>query len=239
MRLMADALATVPQEAAFPLIAYYPDAITLAEVRTQFPGKLYVSIARTASEDALVGDVENGDLTPNQLPAWVTRQRSRGTAYPWSYVNRSNWPSAKGACVAAGVDEPLWWVADPTSGGVIPAGAVAVQYSYLGIYDVSNVVDFIPGLDQEDPYMFDPIQLWDGATAHLIDSDGISYVVTPYPGQNQISMSDELQLQLSANRAAGFAKLTAAGPTNTTGALPPHTHQVAEVPGPTGEPIAG
>ncbi len=157
-RRMDDALHPSPQEPPADIFAYYVDMTTEAEVAALWPGKLYVSIARLASEDALCCDVESTDLSPGQVPAWVVRQRRRGVAYPWAYVDRANWPAARAACVQAGVPEPLWWVAVPGAGATIPAGAVAVQWQYAGTYDVSWVLDFVPGLDSQESDDMDPTQ---------------------------------------------------------------------------------
>jgi hypothetical protein len=145
---MFDALNpnNIPPQAE--VIAHYVDVISPANAALRWPGKVLVSIARNAQERARVADVENTDLTPQQLPGWVTWQRQNGMEHPWGYVNRDNWPACREECNRQGVAEPLWWVAWPGAGGVIPPGAIAVQYAFEGTYDVSLVADFVPGLDQ-------------------------------------------------------------------------------------------
>jgi len=54
-----------------------------------FPHAHLLSIAVTAAEDAMCLDVETGDATPDQAPAWVRRQHGRGVKRPVVYTSAS------------------------------------------------------------------------------------------------------------------------------------------------------
>jgi hypothetical protein len=128
------------------------------------PGKLHVSIAVNASEQARVLDVETGDATPAEAPGWAARQRAAGNPYPVIYCNTSTWPAVQAAFAEQGVPAPLYWVAAylnqvPNLAALpaIPAGAIALQCYDYGGYDLSVVADHWPGLDP-DPITAPPAQ---------------------------------------------------------------------------------
>lgn len=52
-----------------------------------FPQAKRLSIAISAAEDAEMLDIENGDATPTQAPAWVRRQLARGVKRPAIYCS--------------------------------------------------------------------------------------------------------------------------------------------------------
>ncbi len=54
-----------------------------------FPLAHHLSIAVFASDDADCLDIENGDATPDQAPAWVKRQHLRGVTRPVVYASLS------------------------------------------------------------------------------------------------------------------------------------------------------
>jgi len=118
---------------------------------SEYPSALHVSICVTSSDDARVLDVETGDASATEAPAWATRQRAAGNAYPVVYMNESTWASVQAAFSDQGVAEPLYWVAayvsDSASPPAIPSGALAIQYYDFGGYDASLVADYWPGLD--------------------------------------------------------------------------------------------
>ena len=102
-----------------------------------FPNAQLVSIAVTADADAMVLDVEAGDATPDQAPAWITRQRARG-GDPTIYCSRASmWPAVKSACALAGVVPPHYWIADYTDHEHLLPGSVATQWTDAGPYDIS------------------------------------------------------------------------------------------------------
>lgn len=65
---------------------------TYPELRERFPHSHVLSIAVNAGEDAHCLDVERGDATPAQAPAWVHRQFARGVHLPVIYASLSSWP---------------------------------------------------------------------------------------------------------------------------------------------------
>lgn len=143
--------ADIPLDA--PMVAGYVDLWSAGDW-DRFPASTpRVRIARNAGEDGDVLDVESGDATPDDAPPWVQRQRARG-ATPCVYMSGSVWETCRDAFRAAGVPEPLWWVAgyaepnDPS----IPPPAIAHQYASPaygsgGHWDLSSVVDYWPGVD--------------------------------------------------------------------------------------------
>ena len=94
---------------------------TYPEVVRQFPHAHHLSIAVSASADADCLDVEPGDATNAQAPAWVKRQRSRRkagaksvTRLPVLYTAASNGEALIAACTKAGLAygvDYLWWSA--------------------------------------------------------------------------------------------------------------------------------
>lgn len=121
-----------------------------------FPNSVHVRIAVFATtNDGNVGDVEFGDITPAQAPAWVQMRRAAGVQ-PSIYCSLSEWPSVRSAFQSAGVAEPPYWIAAYDGTTDIYAGSVARQYdngtgivgpSVGGAYDSSAVVDYWPGID--------------------------------------------------------------------------------------------
>ena len=109
---------------------------TFAKLPALFPNALLVSIAINASEDADVLDVEQGDATPAQAPAWVIRQRSLGR-HPTVYCSRSPWADVQRAFDAPNVPQPDYWIADYTSAEHLLPGSVATQWTDAGPYDIS------------------------------------------------------------------------------------------------------
>lgn len=101
----------------------------------RFPRALHLSIAVNASEDAECLDVETGDATPSQAPAWVRRQLARGVHRPGLYANLSTMPAILDALAAAGIhrNQVRLWVAHWTYSAVRAAAELnsfdAVQYT--------------------------------------------------------------------------------------------------------------
>jgi hypothetical protein len=62
---------------------------TFAEVVRRWPHAQHLSIAIAAGEDADCLDIENGDATIKDAPGWFRRQRARGVALPWFYIELS------------------------------------------------------------------------------------------------------------------------------------------------------
>lgn len=79
---------------------YWPTFPTLVK---SFPHAHKLSIAVSASADAEVLDVERGDATPDQAPAWVKRQLARGVKRPGVYCAVSDAPAVLKVLRKAGI----------------------------------------------------------------------------------------------------------------------------------------
>ncbi len=119
----------------------------------RFPAAVKVTVATQPGTDAGdVLDVELGDATPAQAPAWIRMRQTAGLTVPTIYCASFAVPQVRQLC--AGLRYALW-VAEWTGHPHAVAGAVAVQYadpsSSGGHYDLSLVTD--PGWPhpQEDP----------------------------------------------------------------------------------------
>ncbi|UOZ05439.1 hypothetical protein [Amycolatopsis sp. WQ 127309] len=155
MRTLYDAVtaAHIPSTAA--MVAGYIDKIKLAPWTAadwaRFPDAVKVEIVKKATTNAgHVLDVEPGDATPAEAPAWVRLRRAAG-ADPTIYCNAATWPAVRAAFRAAGVAEPHYWIARFDGDPAIPAGAVAKQYrgDVAPGYDVSSVAGHWPGVDPD------------------------------------------------------------------------------------------
>lgn len=116
-----------------------------------FPYATHVPIAVFSStNDGIVGDCENGDMSPAGAVSWVQLRRASGVN-PTIYTSVDQWLAVKEAFIQNNVAEPPYWVAAyPGIGPNIPFGAVAHQYQDVGPYDLSVVSDYWPGVDSED-----------------------------------------------------------------------------------------
>jgi hypothetical protein len=111
--VMYDAIepSLIPSDAV--AVAGYVDGHwpTFASLAAMFPRALRLSIAVIAVNDADCLDVENGDATAAQAPAWVRRQRARGASQPCLYASASNMAGVMAALADDGVsldDVRLW-----------------------------------------------------------------------------------------------------------------------------------
>jgi hypothetical protein len=66
---------------------------TYPTLKKKFPHAKVLSIAVTVHADAECLDVEAGDATPNQAPAWVVRQKKLGVKKPVVYTSVSQAPA--------------------------------------------------------------------------------------------------------------------------------------------------
>jgi hypothetical protein len=158
---------------------------------SEYPSALHVSICVTSADSARVLDVETGDATPDEAPAWASRQRAGGNPYPVVYMDESNWPSVQSAFSDQGVAAPLYWVAayvsDPTDVPTIPDGAIALQYYDYGGYDASVAADYWPGLDpapvttstddEDDDMQIEPLSVHPGEYAFAFAPDKTEMVL--------------------------------------------------------------
>ena len=103
---------------------------TAGRLQTLFPHSHLLTIAVNDQADADCLDVETGDATPAQAPAWVKRQHARGLRRPCVYANRSTMPEVWRQLQAAGIarNDIRLWVADWTTEPHIPAGYDACQW---------------------------------------------------------------------------------------------------------------
>lgn len=183
MRTMYDSTTAADIPADAQMVAGYVDgryAWSSADW-ARFPNAVRVRIVVSAgSNDGQVLDVEQGDATPDELPAWLTMRRAAGVD-PSAYVNRSNWQASRDACARAGVAEPHWWLAAYDGVAEIPAGTVAKQYadeamttSPHGHFDLSAVADFWPGVDTMDAatYARELEDLVKGTIRVMVEQDG-------------------------------------------------------------------
>jgi hypothetical protein len=68
-----------------------------------FPKAKKLSIAVSAEHDADCLDIENGDASPAQAPAWVRRQKARGVKKPVVYSSVSQMANVLGVLKASGI----------------------------------------------------------------------------------------------------------------------------------------
>lgn len=115
-----------PQAVAGYVSGSWPD---FNRIVAMFPHAQHLSIAPTADHDADCLDVERGDATPGQAPAWVVRQHSRGVHRPCIYADRSTMPAVEQALSAIPRGSYRLWVADWTYSPHLPAGFDACQWT--------------------------------------------------------------------------------------------------------------
>lgn len=151
-RIMLDALYPLsipsPQPAGVLIAAYVghnenPASYTQAMAR--FPGHQVVSIAAKTHHDAQILDIEHGAVEPNDTATindWCMRQRARGVT-PTLYASESDWLGISGRVVGS----RNWWAANWSNGPTIPPSAVGIQYVHLPGYDMSVMLNYIPGVD--------------------------------------------------------------------------------------------
>lgn len=101
-----------------------------AEVR-RWPHAHHLSIAVNASEDAECLDVENGDATPDEVPAWFDRQERRGVHRPCLYASISAVPTIVDVMTKHGVPRSRYrvWAAHYTYEPHIEPGCDATQWT--------------------------------------------------------------------------------------------------------------
>lgn len=129
----------IPGNAA--LVAAYVDGFGgYASACVRFGTKKVVSIS-IGDNDADVADVENGAMSPGDLPGWIDRQHARGLKRPGVYMAESNWGECRSEVGGRAVS---YWVADWRGSPFTLAGADAVQYTSNNSWDASWVLDTFP-----------------------------------------------------------------------------------------------
>jgi hypothetical protein len=129
----------------------------------RFPKAHRLSIAVRAADDGECLDIETGDASPGDAPAWFERQKAKGVQRPCFYTSLSNVDTLHSALVAAGIHRGDYrlWVAHYTYSPHIcgPAEGIstygdACQYSDKALnrnLDVSLCVDsFFGAVDPPD-----------------------------------------------------------------------------------------
>lgn len=159
MRTAFDATDVLTLPAGADLYMGYDDGNwpNAAAIAAKFPGKTVVRITVfPADNEGDMLDVENGDATPAEAPAWVAQRRAAGHGGPLVYCAESNRVNVVGAFAVAKVALPgLFIAAYPGVGAALQeATDVGHQYSDQGgggAYDISVVVDYLPGIDSWSP----------------------------------------------------------------------------------------
>jgi len=149
MRTLYDSVTAnnIPKSAT--LVAGYVDGNYKWSAKdwARFPNSVKLQIAVHANTVADVLDVEVGnDMVPTHWVTWAKLARTAGRT-PIIYMNTATWAQVRHAFLSRGVPEPLYWVAQYDNIKTVPAGAIAKQYADVGPYDLSVVVDHIPGVD--------------------------------------------------------------------------------------------
>lgn len=151
-RVMYDALEPngIPLNIeAGALVAGYVDNTSVpdsyARMVKRFPNYRHVSISSHARNAAQVLDVERGAVDPSDratIVNWVNQQLSGG-GKPIIYANTSTWPQVRSYFTTP----PQWWEANWNGQRVINPGTVGHQLAGEPGYDLSVMLDHIPGID--------------------------------------------------------------------------------------------
>ncbi len=114
------------------------------DLRRHLPRARLVSIAVASRHDAEALDVEPGDATPADAPAWVRRQQARDIPRPIVYASASEMVAVLAALAAAGIrreDVRVWTahvgagkhICGPASCGLINTKADATQWTWTAL----------------------------------------------------------------------------------------------------------
>ena len=140
----ANAATALPTTNPAAIAGYVNGAFqTFNALVKRFPKAKALSISVFSSGDARCLDIETGDATPADAPAWVRRQHARGIKRPILYANTSTMPAVIAALTAAGIhrSEYMLWEAHYDNVANIPTGRDAKQYKNVEAgasnYDVS------------------------------------------------------------------------------------------------------
>jgi hypothetical protein len=123
----------------------------------RFPNAIKVRISIFGVDDGDAGDIEVGCMTPAQGVDWARRRLAAGLRTVACYVNRSNRAEVEQLAQRAGIrsDQLVLWVATLDGTRTVAPGpypVVAVQYANPalsgGHYDLSEVADYWPGVDE-------------------------------------------------------------------------------------------
>jgi hypothetical protein len=101
----------------------------------RFPNAHHLSISAFATDNADCLDIETGDATNSQAPAWVARQRQQGNPRPALYTSLSNAQTLIDTLDQAGIPRHSYrlWTAhyDPTLGSHLCKPSCGYQFKDL------------------------------------------------------------------------------------------------------------
>ncbi len=133
MFVMYDSTEPGQIPASAPTVAGYVGGNwpTFHELVARFPRAHRLSIAVNSGEDADCLDIEKGDATPADAPAWFHRQKARGVDRPCFYASLSIMPDVMAVLEKAGIQrhEYRLWVAHYTYVPHIEPGYDACQWT--------------------------------------------------------------------------------------------------------------
>jgi hypothetical protein len=125
----------------------WPDADQLAQM---FGTRTVIRITTNPNDnEGDMLDIEKGDAGPDDAPGWTTRRRVAGHIGPLSYFPDSWRAQVTTAFVDQKVPQGgLFAAAYPGRGAELQEpGDVGHQYDSNNDYDISVVVDYLPGID--------------------------------------------------------------------------------------------
>lgn len=136
------------------IVASYGDGTEaggFAKLSAMYPATQKLEISHSGeSLTAQCFDVERGAITEDHIVALVVGARQRGIT-PWVYLSDDRWTSVMTRFDRARTAQPLWWVANWNNTPRIQYGAIGHQYGGAPGYDMSIMVDYIPGFDLAIP----------------------------------------------------------------------------------------
>lgn len=147
---MADSVTVSSLPDGFDLYAGYNDGRykNVDQVKARFPTKTVLSIAVFPTDDVGdVLDVETGDATPEEAPAWIVRRRLDGHKGPLVYCSLALWATVGAQFDAQKVEQPGYWLAAYPGPGPQLIQGNGHQWIDRGGYDESVMPDYLPGID--------------------------------------------------------------------------------------------
>lgn len=144
-RTMYDSISAASIPATATIMAGYINGNyrSYEAMRARFPFQTVLSISVDPHQAADILDIETGDATPAQSPAWVNLSRAAGH-HPTLYMNGSTYP----AVLAANKDtKPDYWGAIYDGVGICPPYWVAKQFHDAGPWDISVIGGYWAAVD--------------------------------------------------------------------------------------------
>lgn len=180
MRYMLDALEPnrIPLASVNPktLIATYvrhsgnPNAV--AQAKARFPRNQLVTISSHGLDLTNILDVERGAIEPSDkadIQRWVAQKWAMKQP-PILYCSESTIPQVQSYFTPQVM--PAFWEANWNGVPRISLGTIAHQYDGVPGYDISVLLDFIPGIDKADPM------------ANAPSAQDIAHAIMSYPLTN-------------------------------------------------------